>query len=180
MNKSIPVLVVALLLNSVPWCQAETASTSSTQAAQPALTAISPSYHVTGQLLPEQLAGLKAQGITTIIDFRPDGEAPNQPTAAQMQQQAAALGLKFHYIPIGHQGISDQSAANLSQILSASQGPVVGYCRSGKRASRTYALALASQANGPSLEEILQQLKASGTPVDDLTPQLEALIADRK
>ncbi|MBW8304173.1 MAG: hypothetical protein K0M78_09570, partial [Brevundimonas sp.] len=48
----------------------------------PLLRPLSPQVWVTGQLTPGQIAGLREAGFTCLVNHRPDGEEPGQPTAA--------------------------------------------------------------------------------------------------
>ncbi len=48
---------------------------------------------VFGQITPEDVAEAKAQGFTTIINNRPDGEQAGQPTGAEIEAAATAAGL---------------------------------------------------------------------------------------
>jgi len=46
---------------------------------------------VSSQLAPADLTAAADQGIRSIINNRPDGEAPDQPTSAEIEAAAAAL-----------------------------------------------------------------------------------------
>ncbi len=169
-------LCFTLLVSIALPCHGETIAAA---AAAPQLKPLDAHYAVAGQLTPADLPALKAQGVSVIIDMRPDGEAPDQPTAAQMQQAAQQQGLAFFYIPIAHGAISDESVSLLQQVIAGKPGKVAAYCRSGKRASRTYALALASMKDGPSQAQITQQLQAAGQNIDDLQQEITKRIAAR-
>ena len=43
---------------------------------------------VSPQISPDDLAAIKAAGFVTVINNRPDGESPDQPSSAQMQAAA--------------------------------------------------------------------------------------------
>lgn len=64
-------------------------------------------------------------------------------------------------------------------MIAGKPGKVAAYCRSGKRASRTYALALASMKDGPSQAQITQQIQAAGQNIDDLQQEIAKRIAAR-
>ena len=44
---------------------------------------------VSGQIAPHEVAGLAEQGVTVIVNNRPDGEEPGQPLAADIEAAAA-------------------------------------------------------------------------------------------
>ena len=48
-----------------------------------------------GQITPEQVKEVAAQGFKTIINNRPDGEAPDQPTSAEIEAAAKEAGLAY-------------------------------------------------------------------------------------
>lgn len=169
-------LLCMALLGSMAW--SSMAENTSHVAATP-LKPLDRNYLVAGQLTPADLPALKAQGIDVVIDMRPDGESPDQPTSAQMHQAATAQGMAFFYIPVAHGSITDESVGLLQQVLAGHSGKVAAYCRSGKRASRTYALALASMKDGPDQAHINQLLQAAGQNIDDLQQEISKRIAAR-
>ena len=103
---------------------------------------------VYGQLLPAEVAEAKAQGFTTIVNNRPDGEEAGQPGGTAIREAAEAAGLAYHAIPIGHGGFSGESVAAMAQVLGAADGPVLAFCRSGTRSTFLWALARASMGDG--------------------------------
>jgi|GEM_PF-65833 len=134
---------------------------------------------VTEQITPESIAALKQQGIQNIIAMRPDGEAPNQASAATIEKNALAAGMKFTYIPIPHGDIPDASVTALQQALEKNQGPVLLYCRSGSRAARTWSLVEASRAGGMDAATIMSAVKSAGLKADDLEGLIQKRIAAR-
>jgi uncharacterized protein (TIGR01244 family) len=135
---------------------------------------------ISEQLKLAHVARVGKQGYATIIDLRPDGEAPDQPSAAQMGQEAHASGLGFAYVPVPHGAIPDSAVAALRSALADHPGPVLLYCRSGKRAARTWGLVEASRSGGADVEAILAAVKASGQSADDLRAQLAERVAARQ
>jgi uncharacterized protein (TIGR01244 family) len=138
---------------------------------------LSERFAISGQVTPDQLADLKARGYDTIISLRPDGESPDQPSAAQMNDAARSNGVAFAYVPVASAAVSDAAVAALSQALAVTSGKgrVLLYCRSGSRAARTWSLLEASRSGGADANAILAAVKASGQSADDL----RAAIADR-
>src|ERR1700730_8802851 len=55
---------------------------------------------VSSQLTLSDLSAAADQGIRSIINNRPDGESPDQPTSAEIEAAAAALGLGYRHIPV--------------------------------------------------------------------------------
>ena len=57
-------------------------------------------YSVAPQIAPEDLAVAKEQGFVLVINNRPDGESPGQPSSAVMEAAAKAEGLDYFYNPV--------------------------------------------------------------------------------
>lgn len=98
------------------------------------ITQYSPSFSATGQLQPADLAEIARCGFTTIVNNRPDGEEAGQPTSEQISAEAKRLGLGYAYLPIVPGQMTDLEARAFGDIMCASGGPVLGFCRTGKRA----------------------------------------------
>ena len=60
------------------------------------------------------------------------------------------------------------------------EGPVLIYCRSGKRAARTWALVEAQRVNGMSTDEIIRAVRAAGQEANDLRDRLDAGVGRRE
>ena len=66
---------------------------------------------VAGQIAPADVAGPKAQGVTMIVNNRPDGEDVGQPTSAEIEAAARDAGLDYRHVPIARgMGPSDVEA----------------------------------------------------------------------
>ena len=119
---------------------------------------------VSGQIAPEDVAEAAAQGVTMIVNNRPDGEIPGQPTSAQIEAAAAAAGLGYRHIPVAG-GFSPAQVQEMADALAAADGKVLAFCGSGRRSSYIWALARAQAGDDP--EEIVGKAAAAGY---DLTP----------
>ena len=119
---------------------------------------------VAGQILPEQMEALKAEGVTMIVNNRPDGEEPGQPPAADVESAARAAGLDYRHIPIAG-GFSFDQVVAMGEALEAAPGPVLAFCKSGTRSIFLWALARA-EAGDPA-EELMRKAVQAGY---DLTP----------
>ncbi len=102
--------------------------------------ALTPTYAVSPQIEPADLAAIKAAGFTTIIDNRPDGEIPPHLHAAQMHTAATALGLTFVSNPVVGGALTTQNVTAQAAAVAAATGPVLAYCASGNRSSVVWAL----------------------------------------
>ncbi len=96
--------------------------------------AISPRASVTGQIHPDDLGEIARLGFVAIFNDRPDNEEPGQPASNQLAEAAASLGLDYFHIPIVPGKMTDADARALGQALTKIDRPVLGFCRTGKRA----------------------------------------------
>jgi uncharacterized protein (TIGR01244 family) len=120
---------------------------------------------VAPQISPDDMPAIKAAGFTTVINNRPDGEAPDQPTSSEMQAAAEAAGLSYHYIPLGREGVSPEMVEQEQAALEGSDGPVLAFCRSGTRSTTLWAL---SQAGRRPAQEIVAQAAHAGYEMSHL------------
>lgn len=123
------------------------------------------SISVAGQIAPEDIAEAARQGFTFVINNRPDGEAPDQPTSAQMKAAADAAGLGYAAIPITHTGFSQEQVTAMGEALGQANGPVLAFCRSGTRSTFVWALARAQA--GDDADELATKAAEAGY---DLSP----------
>jgi len=100
---------------------------------------VTPDFAVAPQLELEDLAAAKARGYVLVINNRPDGETPGQPTSAEMQAAAEAEGLGYVHVPVvGLPGDSQIEA--VAEAIAGAKGPVLAFCRSGTRSIVTWSL----------------------------------------
>jgi sulfide:quinone oxidoreductase len=104
---------------------------------------IRPGVAVAGQLAPQDIAALAAQGYRTIINNRPDGEEAGQMTAAEARAEAERLGMTYIHLPVTTATIGREDADAMARALAESPRPVVAHCRSG---TRSYVLVALGEA----------------------------------
>jgi len=119
---------------------------------------------VAGQIWPEDVAGAAAEGVTMIVNNRPDREEPGQPEGAEIEAAARAAGMEYRFVPVSS-GISEAQIAAMADALEAADGKVLAYCRSGTRSTMLWALARARL--GEKGESLAEKAAAAGY---DLAP----------
>src|SRR5881398_3371582 len=113
---------------------------------------------VSGQVAPHEVAGLAAQGVTMLINNRPDGEEPGQPLAGEIEAAAAAAGIAYRFMPIVR-GIGPADVEAMQEAMrQTGDGKLLAFCRSGTRSA--FACALAQREEGSSPEEVTSALIA--------------------
>ena len=119
---------------------------------------------VDGQIGPEDLAEVKAMGVTMVINNRPDGEDAGQPTSAEIEEAARAAGLDYRHVPIARgMGPSDVEAMR-EAIHATGDGKMLAFCRSGNRS--TLAWAIARNEDGTPRDELRRCAEGAGFSLD--------------
>ena len=111
-------------------------------------------FSVAPQISLEDLPAAAAQDFKLVINNRPDGEDPAQPTSAEMEAAARAAGLAYAHIPVRGGPTPDQVEAN-HRAIEAAEGPVLAFCRSGTRSIVTWSLGQ-FQADERSRDELVE------------------------
>ena len=118
--------------------------------AVPNLHVLSENILTGGQPRAADFAALKAAGVTTVINLRPESEHSD----FNESQLAASLGLKYQHLPIAGAGdINTENAAQLDRLLRESDGKVLVHCASGNRVGALFALRAA--AKGETAEQAI-------------------------
>jgi sulfide:quinone oxidoreductase len=105
------------------------------------LTQLTPQLSVRPQLLPQEVAEVAAAGFRGIINNRPDGEAPDQPSSDQIECEAKRLGLAYWHIPIVPGEATEADARAFARALGEAGGPVLAFCRTGNRSTSLWKMA---------------------------------------
>jgi uncharacterized protein (TIGR01244 family) len=115
---------------------------------------------VSGQIAPHEVAGLAEQGITVLVNNRPDGEEEGQPLAGDIEEAAAAAGIAYRFVPI-IRGIGPADIEEMQKAWrEAEGGKLLAFCRSGTRSA--FACALAHRDEGANPDEVRQRLTDAG------------------
>lgn len=107
---------------------------------------------VSGQIAPREVAELAGQGVTMIVNNRPDGEDEGQPLSGDIEAAAEQAGVEYRYVPIARgMGPSDVDAMR-DAMRECGDGKLLAFCRSGNRS--TLAWAVARAGDGVPREEL--------------------------
>ena len=126
-------------------------------------------FYISAQIMPDQLVGLAAQGIKSIINNRPDGERGFYPSDAEMAQLACDHGMEYRSIPVNPMALTMDSVTEFANAMAELPWPVVGYCASGRRSAMMWALA---NAGSKSADEIITACAAQGHDLNQMRPML--------
>lgn len=134
---------------------------------------VTETFAVAPQIAPEHLAALAGRGYTLVVNNRPDGEAPDQPTTVEMSAAARAAGLDFVSIPVSSGGFQMPQVDEMTKTLSSSRGKTLAYCRSGTRSIMLWALAQAKM--GEDVPTICEQVSRAGYSATPIIPTMESI-----
>jgi len=123
---------------------------------------------VAAQISADDMATIAAQGFRSIVNNRPDDEAPGQPANAELEAAARQAGLEWRHIPVISGKVNDEQVRSFAEALGQLPGPVLAFCRSGTRCSVLWAL----QAEGTA-DTILATTEAAGYELSMLRPWFE-------
>ena len=135
---------------------------------------VTPDFSVAGQLEPGDVRRAAEQGYKTIVINRPEGEEPGQPKLADIKAEAEALGLEFRSIPFSGLPPAPAVVAETAAMLDEAKGPVLAYCRTGRRSITAWGLAEALAGNRRP-DEIIALAEKAGYDLSGARGALETL-----
>lgn len=107
------------------------------------ITPLSDRLAVAPQIRPQDLDDVAAAGFVGIVNNRPDGEAPDQPSSVELETEARRRGLRYWHIPIVPGEMKEQHARELTAALEQAGGPLLAFCRTGNRSATLFKAAQA-------------------------------------
>lgn len=135
---------------------------------------VTPDFSVAGQLAPDDVRRAAEEGYKTIVVNRPEGEEPGQPKVADIKALAEAAGLEFRSIPFSGLPPSPAIVAETAAMLDEAKGPVLAYCRTGRRSITAWGLAQALAGNRRP-DEIIALAEKAGYDLSGARGALETL-----
>ncbi len=129
-------------------------------------------FYVAPQLEPADFAEASELGIRTVINNRPDGEAPDQLADAEARAAAEAQGLAYVHVPVVTGGISPDRLAAMKAAIEAHPGPFVAYCRSGTRSCHLWAMV---KARDEDPDALIAAAASAGYDLGAIRPLLKAI-----
>lgn len=131
-------------------------------------------FSVSPQISVEDVARAAAMGFRTIVNNRPEGEAPDQAPGEAIAAAAAAHGLTYKALPYSPGPPPPGVVSAMAALLTETQGPVLAYCRTGTRSIMAWALAQALEGElAP--DEIIAKAAAAGYDLGGMRGALEGL-----
>lgn len=128
---------------------------------------------VAGQLTEADFRQAAADGFRSIINNRPDGEEPGQPSSQEEAGWAAAAGLAYRHIPFTAETLSRPVIEDFAAAMAELPGPVLAHCRSGTRCCVVWSL-MAAKAGGD-IDTIIRRGAEAGYQTAGLRPIMDQL-----
>jgi len=164
----------ALLPIALIGCDAATTTDTSipTEETHSMFRKINDQISVSPQITLDDIVAAKADGVSLIINNRPDGEDPSAPQSADIEAAAREAGMKYIAIPITHSGFSGPQVDAMIAAL-ADGDKALAYCRSGTRSTLLWSLAQAKQGVGS--DEIARLAGNAGYDITPVRAMIDAL-----
>ena len=138
---------------------------------------LSPEFWASPQITTDDVAEAAARGFAMILNNRPEGEAPDQPSGKEIEDAAASAGLAYQAIPVTPGGFSETQIEETAKALDQAEGPVLAFCRSGTRSTLLWAMAMASEGAAP--EELAAAAAQAGYDLSPVRAIMDQLAAKR-
>lgn len=136
---------------------------------------VTESFLASPQIAVSDVAEAAKQGVTLIINNRPEDEAPDQPAGAEIEAAARDAGLDYVAIPVTHAGFSVPQVEAMRAALDGNDGKTLAFCRSGTRSTLLWALAEAHDGRDPHV--IAEQAAGAGYDVAPVRAIMDAFAA---
>ena len=99
---------------------------------------LSDTIAVSEQILPAHVAEIAAAGYQVLINNRPDGESPGQPTSAEIADAAEQAGMEYHHLPVTAMNFPGPDVEQMADLFDDPARPVFAFCRSGTRCANLW------------------------------------------
>lgn len=99
---------------------------------------LSESLSVAAQITPQDVPNIAAQGFTTVVCNRPDGEVPDQASMDEIDAACNAAGLLFVRYPVNAMNFPGADLDGLGELFDDPSQSVLAYCRTGTRCANLW------------------------------------------
>ena len=99
---------------------------------------LSESLSVAAQITPQDVPNIAAQGFTTVVCNRPDGEVPDQASMDEIEAACNAAGLLFVRYPVNAMNFPGTELEGLGELFDDPSQSVLAYCRTGTRCANLW------------------------------------------
>lgn len=125
---------------------------------------------VAPQITLAEVADVARLGFRMLINNRPDGEDPGQPSAREFEAAAHVAGIAYHHLPVAGLAIGAHDVHAFLALQALADGPVLAFCRSGVRSAMLWALA---RTGTDSTDQIITAATHAGYDLRGMRAMLE-------
>ena len=136
---------------------------------------ITDDVYVAGQISPADIPALVETGIKSILNNRPDGESPEQPTADDVRIASEANGLTYGYVPMAGGQLSLDLISDAAAAFEAMPKPILAHCAGGMRSALLWAF---SNVKKDGVVSVLAVTSSAGFTFEQFRPMLEQYAQD--
>lgn len=134
---------------------------------------LEPGFYISHAIYPSDIAEVKARGFRSIICNRRPGEAEDHVDDTELREAAEAVGIEWVEIPVTPGEYTQEVVEAFGTAIETLPTPVLGFCRSGRRAVSLWIHNQVHQQASCDLEPLLMAARAAG---HDLHDQKETFI----
>lgn len=128
---------------------------------------VTDSFSVAPQVSEVDMARAAAEGFVLVINNRPDGEDPSQPSSADIESAVRAAGMDYLHVPV-RGGPTQEQVDAVKTAVDAAGGKVLAFCRSGTRSIVTWSIGQALA--GEDRETLVAQGRTAGYDLSGVLP----------
>ena len=93
---------------------------------------------VSAQISAAEVPLIAAQGFAVLVNNRPDGEDPGQPSSAEIEAAALAAGMEYHHLPVTGMNFPGPDVQLMADLFDDPSRPVFAFCRTGTRCTNLW------------------------------------------
>lgn len=101
---------------------------------------VSDEFSVSPQIQLQDIETLASMGVKSLLCSRPDGEANDQPTFAEVESAARKCGLEVAHVPVISGKVNEENVDEFLSAFEALDKPVHAFCRTGTRSMTLWSL----------------------------------------
>lgn len=99
---------------------------------------LAPQVYVSAQLYEHDVRLAAKQGVRSVVNNRPDGEAPGQPESAELARVAEELGMTYVHFPVIAKLLTADDVRAFARLCGDLERPLLLFCRSGARSTKLW------------------------------------------
>jgi uncharacterized protein (TIGR01244 family) len=130
---------------------------------------LEPEFAIADAITPQDLTDIRDQGFRTVICNRRPGEEGFEDEQS-FKEAASEAGLEWVCVPVSPGEYSDADVETFGKALEHSPSPVLGFCRTGRRAVHMWAHARAQEpsCNIPLLLKAAHEAGHDPQPIQEM------------